>query len=296
MKNTYLKPAYIKHRISNIISITKIVTIHYFEFGKDFNFHLEKHDFWEMVYIDSGQANVVVKNKTHLLNQGDVIFIRPNLPHKLCGDCKNSFNAFIISFTSNSNSLNLFSDNVLNVPKPLRKYIALIMSEGENVFILKKNNPYITEMEMHKDIPIGSIQMIRIYLEQFLIMLLRGTAQNLPNLFTNKENMENHIIVSVKQLLSDNLYGNISVEEICDKLHYSRTYLSKTFKQYCNTTINHYYNDLKIKEAKKLICEGKHNFTQISEMLGFNNPHYFTRVFKKITNMTPTEYLNSSNI
>lgn len=296
MKNEYLKPSYIKYKISNIISITKIVTIHYFEFGKDFNFHLEKHNFWEMVYIDSGHANVVIKNKTHILNQGDVIFIKPNQPHKLCGDSENSFNAFVISFTSNSSSMNLFSDKVLNVPKSLRKYIALIMNEGENVFILKKNDPYITEMEMQKTIPIGSIQMIRIYLEQFLIMLLRGTVKNSPNLFTNKENMENHIIVSVKKLLSDNIYGNISTEELCNILHYSRTYLSKTFKFYCNTTINNYYNDLKIKEAKKLICDGNHNFTQISEMLCFNNPHYFTRVFKRVTNMTPTEYRNSSNL
>ena len=49
----------------------------------------------------------------------------------------------------------------------------------------------------------------------------------------------------------------------------------------------------KIKEAKKLIREEQYNITQISYMLAFDNPHYFSRVFKRITNMTPTQYKNS---
>lgn len=294
MKKEYLRPSYIKHKITNVINVTKIVTMHYFEFGKDFNFHMEKHDFWEMIYIDSGRANVVINNNDHILKQGEIIFLKPNNPHKLCGDMMNTFNAFIISFTSNSANMNLLCNRIINLDCSLRKYIALLLSEGENVFELQKNNPYITKMVLKEDAVIGGMQMIRTYLEQLLILILRGHVQKSPNLFTNKENVENFVIISIKQILSDNVYSNISVEEICQRLHYSRTYLSKTFKYYCGTTINNYYNDLKIKEAKRLICEGKYNFTQISDMLCFNNPQYFARAFKRITNMTPTEYKNSS--
>jgi len=49
----------------------------------------------------------------------------------------------------------------------------------------------------------------------------------------------------------------------------------------------------KIQEAEKLISEKKYNFTQISDMLSFDNSHYFSRVFKRISGMTPTEYKNS---
>ena len=51
-----------------------------------------------------------------------------------------------------------------------------------------------------------------------------------------------------------------------------------------------YYNGLKIKEARKLIREGRYNMTQISDMLHFDNPQYFSKCFKAYTNMTPREY------
>jgi YesN/AraC family two-component response regulator len=48
-----------------------------------------------------------------------------------------------------------------------------------------------------------------------------------------------------------------------------------------------------MEEAKKLIREGKYNFSQISEMLFFDTPQYFSIKFKKHTGMSPMEYKNS---
>ena len=76
-------------------------------------------------------------------------------------------------------------------------------------------------------------------------------------------------------------------------MSYSRAYLSKIFRQTTDYTILEYILMLKIREAKKLIREGNYNFTQISDKLAFENPHYFSRVFKRITNMTPGDYKKS---
>ena len=48
MQNTI----YIKHEIANVINIAKIITIHYFEYGKDYKFNGESHDFWKL-YIQT---------------------------------------------------------------------------------------------------------------------------------------------------------------------------------------------------------------------------------------------------
>jgi len=53
---------------------------------------------------------------------------------------------------------------------------------------------------------------------------------------------------------------------------------------------------LKIEKAKQLIREKEFNFTQISDMLAFSNPLYFSRVFRRVTGMSPREYLNSVKI
>lgn len=294
--NKPTKAIYSKHKISNIVSVTKIVMIHHFEFQKDFQFQAEMHNFWEMIYIDSGQALVTRNDETYALKQGDLFFVEPNVPHAVHGNGTSNFTAFIISFTSSSSSLAVFLDKILTVPPLFRKYIAHILQERDHAFLAPKNNPYSTEMKLKPSAAIGSIQLIRIYLEQFLILMLRSEEENSSNLFPDGKTAENPIVVSVKDILRENVYSSISVGEICNKLNYSRTYISRTFKQHCNCTINTYYNELKISEAKKLIYEGRYNFTQISAMLGFDNPHYFTRVFKRVTNMTPTEYSLSSSI
>ena len=50
---------------------------------------------------------------------------------------------------------------------------------------------------------------------------------------------------------------------------------------------------MKIEFAKQLIREDQMNFTQISDFLGYSSIHYFSRQFKKITGMTPSEYSSS---
>ena len=54
-----------------------------------------------------------------------------------------------------------------------------------------------------------------------------------------------------------------------------------------------YFSLMKINIAKELIRTNRMNFTQISEHLGYTSIHYFSRQFKKITGMTPSEYVTS---
>ena len=57
-----------------------------------------------------------------------------------------------------------------------------------------------------------------------------------------------------------------------------------------------YFGNLKIQKAKEMIREGSHNFTEIAALLGYNSIHYFSRHFKKVTGMTPSEYASSVKI
>ena len=149
------------------------------------------------------------------------------------------------------------------------------------------------ELKVKENAPIGSQQLIRIHLEEFLIMLLRAESAESTKIFPTKQSMENHLISKTKEILQKNIYQKITVEEICTKLNYSRTYLSKIFKSSMGETILQHSLNLKIKEAKRLIREDSLNFTQISDALAFDNPHYFSRVFKRMTGFTPSQYKNS---
>jgi undecaprenyl-diphosphatase len=66
--------------------------------------------------------------------------------------------------------------------------------------------------------------------------------------------------------------------------------LKQVFAKYTTGGIMRYYKKLKIKEARRLIRESQYNMTQISDLLQFDSPQYFTRCFKEVSNMTPSEY------
>ncbi len=287
-----MKLNYIKHKIANLININKIVTIHYYELDKDFCYNGESHNFWEMVYVDSGTVEIDAGKTPITLNQGEVIFHKPNEFHTLKADRKTASNVFVISFVCSSDSMKFFNGKTMQVPQKLKKIISSIIEEYLETFVPMSYEDI--KLEIKENPPIGSQQMIRTYLEQFLILLIRHAQdQRALRIFPSKESMENHLMSQIIQYIDENIYNEITIKQICSKFSYSRTYLSKIFKQTTDYTILEYILMKKIKEAKKLIREKNMNFTQISDKLSFDNPHYFSRVFKRVTNMTPSDYKKS---
>ncbi len=128
---TMIRNVYIKHKIANLIHISKIVTIHYFEFDKNFKFEGESHDFWEMVYIDKGEALISAKNKIHKLKQGEAIFHKPNEFHSINADDIVAPNIFIITFVSKSKAMEYFKKRIIKIPSKLKKLISEIIEEGK---------------------------------------------------------------------------------------------------------------------------------------------------------------------
>ena len=65
---------YVKTVLKKEIVIDSIITIHYFEYSKDFSFSGEAHNFWEFLYVDAGTVDVRSENKLYTLHAGDIIF------------------------------------------------------------------------------------------------------------------------------------------------------------------------------------------------------------------------------
>ena len=79
-------------KIINEIEILGFHNIYYFEFGKNFSHTLEKHDFWEMVYVDSGNVLALTDGNSCTLNQGQIIFHEPGEVHAHISDKHSSNN------------------------------------------------------------------------------------------------------------------------------------------------------------------------------------------------------------
>lgn len=285
---------YIKHNISVLFNVTKIVTIHYYEFDKKFEYSGEKHDFWEMVYVDKGEIDLTAGSRDITLKQGEAYFHKPNEFHRLRANGVNVPNLFVISFVCNSKTMDFFKDKKIKIPSMDRRYIFSIIEEANQTYENLFNTINMKELKTLSEPKIGGQQMIRNYLEQFLITILRNDLKSSANQKNHVfRSTENRIIPDITRILEQNVYGKVSVSDICKKMNYSKAYISRVFLETTGYSIGRYYMELKINEAKKMIREQKYNFAQISDMLSFSEPQYFSRVFKRIVKMTPTQYSQS---
>ena len=100
-------------------------------------------------------------------------------------------------------------------------------------------------------------------------------------------------IRDIIKFLDDNLSKNLTVKQIAEKFSISQSKLKKLFHNYARRGVIQCFNDRKIVKAKRLIRENNLNFTEIADILAFNSVHYFSRLFKIKTSMTPSEYKNS---
>lgn len=95
---------------------------------------------------------------------------------------------------------------------------------------------------------------------------------------------------AAKKYVQKNYKEKLTLAMISGDIGISQGYLSSVFKKTTGSNRNDYVNHVKIEKAKDLLGMHEYMMYEISDMLGFENPYYFSKVFKRITGMTPSDY------
>ena len=130
--------------------------------------------------------------------------------------------------------------------------------------------------------------MLKINLEAFLISLVREYYQS--SVPTAGNIVSDGKATDIYNYINEHYTEKITLNDICLLFGTNKTSLCRNFKSTYGTTILDYINKLKISRAKRLIREQKLSVTEISETLGFSSIHYFCRLFKNNTGLSPKEY------
>lgn len=277
-----------------IFNIERIMTIFYMELSKNFHYDGEKHNFWEMVYIDKGEMLCTADKNRFILKSGEMTFHKPNEFHNLSGNNTVAPNVSIITFRCSSRAMKHFEGKIFRLSAEEKSLLSMLMTEGLSCFQPEDpHNPLIQKLKRIDPSPFGSSQMTKNLLEIFLIKLCRNTdvvSKTMRQSFVIDGVDVPYHIKEILDFLHGNIYGRLTVADVARHVGKSESTVKQQFSLYRKSGIMHYYNSLKIKEARRLIREGKYNMTQISDLLCFDNPQYFSKCFKTYCNMTPKEY------
>ncbi|RKN86410.1 AraC family transcriptional regulator [Paenibacillus ginsengarvi] len=281
-----------RYEIREDILIRKLISCHYFELSKNYKYAGEKHDFWEIFYVDKGEIAIDTDFGHFNLKQGDLLFHEPNEFHSPKSNGKISPNVFIVTFECESEPMSFFLRNKLfHLNEKEKSVLAHMMEEGWNSFA----TPPLGSgriLSPRENAPFGCEQLFKVHLETLLIHLIRAgnEAQTVSPPPVPREGQESGLADRVIQYMNEHLGDNLTLDDLCDHFAIGRTQISIMFKKRVGCGVIEYMNTLKIDRAKTYIREDVFNLTEISELLGYSSVHYFSRHFKKSTGMTPSEY------
>ena len=258
--------------------------------------------------IKSGELYIREADREYALKKGDILLLEPNVLHE--GFKFSSCDYFFIHFkhpgirAAGSAVSAKLTDEILHNRKTsltsdalsdttvlssicfLPKYYHI---KNETVLFSFFNNleesigDYCKKYEDYKKVIACNLMKLLIKLSrEFITTEIENSETYTPKSFLKVKKIIDYINKRYNEKLTSK-----DLETLFDSNY---DYLNRVFRTATGNTIVHYINNVRVNKAKELIESTSMNFSQICYVVGINNPYYFTRLFKKYTGMTPSQY------
>jgi len=236
---------------------------------------------YQLLYIAAGKAHFHFDDKEQIVTAGHMVLYRPKEPQKYEYYGEDQTEVYWVHFTGG---------NVKNV---LRSYG---LTDDKRVFYCGSGLDYqnlfrtmINELQMCK---VNYAEMLEMYLRQIFIMLQRY--------FLNSLKTDNaHVVEEINKAtlyFNEHYSEDISIDEYAQNNHVSVSWFIRNFKQCTGSTPMQYILSKRIYNAEILLHDSTYNVTEIAEIVGYDNPLYFSRIFKKVKGISPSEYRKNINL
>ena len=273
---------YVSASLPNQIIVDGIYTVLRVDFSEMGVGIGEAHAFPEISFVSRGVHRGLSNGRETVSKQGYLSIIPPGTFHKSPGPSDSEL--LIISFESSSPMLSDIYGIPIHLTEDQQREYCEIAEIGLRLFRRREKGGNVGGMIIVDDADKYELEIFKKRLELFLLDLHRCYAKP-RNESSSRRDAQFH---SVREFLTEHISENLSAEEIADKNSICLSKLKQIFKE--RGGVKSFFTTLKIERSKELISEGKMNFTEISDCLGFSSLHYFSKIFKKLTGITPSEY------
>lgn len=206
---------------------------------------------------------------------------------------------FIIQPKTEFNYIDIINENSASLQEMIKSCFNFtitiaISSIGTGIFSISSRAKEILKALDHKThIGLNSI----IHYEDFKNMHFLEDAKETLNSQKNipEKNM-NNILQKALTYISNNFQKDITLNDVAKYTYVSTYYLSRMFTKELGKNFVDYLNEIRIEKSKEYLKDPKFKSYEIAEMVGINDPHYFSKLFKKYAGTTPSEYKSSSTI
>ncbi len=173
--------------------------------------------------------------------------------------------------------------SLIDLKTRYRRIAGEIIGTLEQMNIENKENPAGRKEFLNEIARINDSYLLRAWLYKVLDSVFHVIVLDQKGFPDNEINV-------ILNYLEKYYYRKITLEEVAEYINISPFYLSKIFKKHTGVNFIDYLTDLKIEKAKELLTYTEMPVVNIAIELSFNEPNYFTRVFRKTVGVTPSKY------
>ena len=232
------------------------------------------HAFYEIYYLAKGRMRYIISDKLFDVRSGDVVLIPANVLHNTSYDDEVTERLLInfdSSFISKNELLSLFSKGVIHLSDSSRfDFEGLYKKIGDEI---GRSDDY-------------SKDLISQYLTEMLIIFLRNDSASAPK----KLDGYSLIMQDAVDYINQSYGSDLSLDTAAKRASLSKSFFSKKFKEVTGFGFSEYLTLVRIKNAERMLSEGKLSVTEIAFECGFNDSSYFAATFKKLIGSTPKKY------
>ena len=222
------------------------------------------------VLVCSGSADYTFDGNVHTAQGGDLIYLGYLSRYTIDISC-NDYTFIYIDFLFDNTEDERPSNKVFKAEK---------LSEPEGLF-----------EQFYRSWKAGTYA-DRLYCKALLYMIYSQAARSEITQYVSRERRND--IERIAQFMSDNLHDTeLSVARLSALCGVSEVHFRRLFEYIYHTSPAKFLSFLRVRRAKELLISDSLSMLEISELCGFRNQYYFSKVFKKVEGMSPREYVNS---
>lgn len=231
---------------------------------------------FQLLYVASGKTHFYFEEgKDTVVSAGNMVLYRPKEPQKYVYYGSEQAEVYWVHFTG-SNVRNILKS--YGITNDMRVIPAGTLLEYSRIF-----------KQM-----IQELQQCRAGYEELLAMLLRQIFIIISRQMTKERTLKSDYLDTEMELALEyfniNYNKDLNIEDYAASRGMSVSWFIRTFKQYAGTTPMQYIVALRITNAQMLLETTNYNVTEIGNFVGYDNPLYFSRIFKKQKGFSPSEY------
>lgn len=229
-----------------------------------------------MFFCQEGQGTICIYTENHWekisIQPFSIFCIPPKIPHYYYSNDADPWSIIWVHFSS-----------PLIEQLPIQSFTLASMSDGQKREILEASLIELFSMD-RKNYTLENA----IFIANLLRHILVTSYYYLDTTHSNQK--KDYLLTACIQYMAQHLQAFITLEDLSQKFNVSTSYLNKIFKKETGKSPIGFFTKLKMDEACKLLRITKLKIIEIAKELGYDDPYYFSRLFKKYNHMSPKAY------